>query len=484
MPYVPGFANDIFISFSHADNSRAWVKEFQEQLYNRLIQIGAEVTIWRDSKLRGTDIFSDEIFTQLQQSALLISIVSPSGIRSRWCEDERQAFERFAALNGGFRFGNSLRAIKVVKTPLDGDKHRALFGVLGSEFYKHDPQTEHFGEFDQSDAEFHKILDYLAQDIKSVLDAFRRRLLELEPADKKKTVYVAAATPDLKRSRDAIVQQLEVWGYAVTPQDSQPARRYEIFQEVAKAELAASNFSIHLVSDQPLPIADGGQDSITEQYELAQRLLKDRIVWVEPGRQLYSQFDQAIKDGLQQGVEILQNSTIEVLKDVIGDKLKQRPRQPAASRKNEAKPELYLICDRPDHPSAESQSGQRSLTVKEYLDENGLVVMPPPYSEMEWNNLEEEHRAQLQLSNAVLLYWGEASENWFRKTRRIIVEEKNRRQRTSSAGTLTEAFYFSSPAVKKSQYRKLTEFVFEQYDGFEPNALQPLLDRLLANEEA
>ena len=112
MPYVPGFTNDIFISFSHDDNWDGWVEKFQDHLSHRLVQIGAPVTIWRDSKLRGTDVFSDEIFTQLQQSALLVSIVSPSGIKSRWCEDEREAFERFAALNGGFRFGNHLRAVK------------------------------------------------------------------------------------------------------------------------------------------------------------------------------------------------------------------------------------------------------------------------------------------------------------------------------------------------------------------------------------
>src|SRR5689334_13299963 len=116
MPYVEGFTNDIFISFAHANNWDGWVEKFQDALSHRLVEIGAEVTIWRDKKLRGTDVFSDEIFTQLQSSALLISIISPPGIKARWCEDERQAFERFAALNGGLRFANTLRAINVVKT--------------------------------------------------------------------------------------------------------------------------------------------------------------------------------------------------------------------------------------------------------------------------------------------------------------------------------------------------------------------------------
>src|ERR1044072_4182068 len=117
MSYVPGFTHDIFISFSHSYNSDGWVDKFQDHLNHRLIQLGAPVKIWRDPKLGGPDVFSDEIFTQLQRSALFIPIISPSWDESPWCEDECQAFERFAALNGGFRVDSQLRAIKVVKTP-------------------------------------------------------------------------------------------------------------------------------------------------------------------------------------------------------------------------------------------------------------------------------------------------------------------------------------------------------------------------------
>lgn len=481
MPYLPGFINDIFISFSHADNWDGWVEKFQDHLRHRLTQIGAPVIIWRDSKLRGTDFFSDEIFTQLQQSALLISIVSPSGIKSRWCEDERQTFERFAALNGGLRFGNHLRAIKVVKTPLPADQHRDLFGVLGFELYERETQSEHFREFDQSGPEFRQILDKLAQDILSVLDAFGEHL---KTAPQRDRLYVATTTPDLKRSREAVVQQLEDWGYAVTPQDFEPLRRLASFQAVAKAELAVSIFSIHLASDQPQPIVEGGQDSITCQYELAQSLRKDRIVWVAPGRRLHSEFDDALERGLQRGVEILKDRPIEDLKDVISERLKRPQPLPAPSRKSEAAVEIYLLCDQSDHPSLDSHGDRRALTLQEYLDEKGLVVMPSPFTEMEWSELEKEYGEQLQLSNAVLLYWGTASENWFLKIRRLIVNERMRRNKTSAAGPLTEAFYFTSPPLKKSQYRNLAEFVFEQYDDFEPNALKPLLDRLLASEEA
>jgi hypothetical protein len=253
---------------------------------------------------------------------------------------------------------------------------------------------------------------------------------------------------------------------------------------VTKAELAASLFSVHLVSDQPKPIVEDGPDSISGQYQLAQSLPKDRIVWIGPGREVYSEFDNAIKLGLQKGVEILKDRPLEDLKDVIEARLNRRRQEPASSRKSQERVELYLICDLMDHPSGENSTSERALKVKEYLDDLGVVVMPSPFSEMEWNELQEEYVAQLQLSNAVLLYWGAATENWFLKIRRIIVKEQTRRNQTSDAGTLTEAFYFGSPPMKKSLYRKLTDLVFEQYDEFDPNALKPLLDRLLTNGDA
>lgn len=358
MPYVPGFTNDIFISFSHVDNWDGWVEEFQKHLRNRLLQIGADVTVWRDSKLRGPDVFSEEIFTQLKQSALLVSIISPAGIKSRWCEDERQVFERFAALNGGIRVDNYLRTIKVVKTPLPGDQHRELFGVLGYEFYEREPATDRFREFDDSSPEFRRIVDNLAQDIKSLLDAFCRHL---DAAFRRDTVYVATTTPDLKRSRDAIVQQLEDWGYAVIPRDPEPPSRFASFQAAVKAELAEIVFSVHLVSDQPQPVLEGGQDSITEQYEIAQSLRKDRILWIEPGRRLYSQFEDALNNGLQKGVEILQNCSIEDLKDVIEEKLNRLRRPPQIFFTSEA--EVEFDTTPTDHPSLENSHGHEETIV-------------------------------------------------------------------------------------------------------------------------
>ena len=297
-----------------------------------------------------TDVFSDEIFTQLQQSVLFMPIVSPSWNESPWCQDERQAFERFAALNGGLCFENTSRAIKVVKTPLSADQHHDMFGTTGFEFYKRETQSVDFDEFDQTGPEFRRTLDKLAQEIKRVLDAFRQRKI----AQPKDTVYVATTTSDLKQSRDRIVQELEQLDYAILPQVSELPHRLASFQSMAKAELTACMFSVHMVSDQPKPILEGEHDSITEQYRIAQSLRKYRIVWIEPKRQLYSDFDDALKSGLQNRlVDVLRDRTIEGLKEVIVDKLDPRGNPPASIRKSRAGVEPSLFRNRRD-PSSDS----------------------------------------------------------------------------------------------------------------------------------
>ncbi len=330
MPYVPGFTNDIFISFAHIDNSREWVREFHDQLKDRLAQIDAKVTIWRDKKLRGTDIFSEEIFTHLQQSALLISIISPQAIKSGWCEDERQAFQRFAALNGGLRIGNQLRLIRVVKTPSEAQQHD-LAGVLGYKFYKPQGEQGDFREFHPSSREFHEAIEDLAFDIKRLLSAFYQHL---KTSPQRNTIYVATTTPDLKHRRDRIVQQLEDWNYAVVPGDSEPSCGLASFYAVTKAELMASMLSIHLVSNNP-QLIEGARDAITEQYQLAQSLRKDRIVWLAPGCQLYADFDYALKTGLQTGDELVKKDHIENLKQTIRDKLDEKVTLPARTLKRE-----------------------------------------------------------------------------------------------------------------------------------------------------
>ena len=480
MPYVQSFTNDIFISFAHTDNSDGWVEAFHTRLKDRLAQIGVNTTIWRDTKLRGTDVFSDEIYDQLRGSAILISIVSPTGIRSNWCQDERQKFEQFAELNGGFRIGNALRAVKVVKTPLDNDEHRALFDTLGFEFYERNEQTQRFREFDVSGPEFRDKIDSLAQDVLRLLNAIRHQAVG---ASTQLAVYTATTSSDLEEQRQAIVRQIEDWGYSALPTNSLTLLDSASFRSSVSSALEKCILSVHLVSKQRGLIPEGEEKSIVAlQYECAQSRSLDRVLWIAPGNQPDPSVKTSIDAGTQQGVEILEGRTIEDLKEVIEVKLKRLRAEASLVKEESNKLNVYMVCDRKDHPYlVDAQGRERALQLKAFLDSKGFMVWLPPVSPMEETRRRRDHRETLKLSDLVLLYWGTADEVWFRENLRELIKARTRR---SGSHHLAEAIYFGSPPLgEKTFYRNQLDLVIEQFDDFQPEALRPLFQLLHRDDQ-
>jgi hypothetical protein len=74
----------VFISYAHIDNQpltpdqKGWVTVFQGTLQTMLSQrMGAKAQIWKDERLRGNDIFSNEILGHLPKTATLVTILTP-----------------------------------------------------------------------------------------------------------------------------------------------------------------------------------------------------------------------------------------------------------------------------------------------------------------------------------------------------------------------------------------------------------------------
>src|ERR1044072_2958563 len=120
MAFVPGYENDIFISYSHTDNDPlipkepGWVDFFEEFLKNRIrvrlrIRDAEEVKIFRDAQLRRYGQFSKQIAYELPNSAIFLCVLSPGYVGSEWCLRELRDF----STNG------TDRIIKVVKTRYD-----------------------------------------------------------------------------------------------------------------------------------------------------------------------------------------------------------------------------------------------------------------------------------------------------------------------------------------------------------------------------
>jgi hypothetical protein len=185
--------------------------------------------------------------------------------------------------------------------------------------------------------------------------------------------------------------------------------------------------------------------------------------------------------GSQLGLDFLEGGTIESLKEMLAlrvNGLKERASLAGPSNGG-GKLSLYVICDRKDHPDVEdSQDRENALKFKEFLQSKGFSVWHPPSSMTDKRELLKDHRKLLKDSHAVVLYWGAADEAWFRENlRNLEAARVQRRNRPFAA----EAIYFSQPErSEKEQYRNFVNIVLDEFDGFHPDRLQPLLERLRA----
>jgi len=136
MPYVPGCANDLFISYSHGDD-RVWIRNFYELLKAALKeQLGIAPEVWIDHRtLQSSVDHRSEIPDSLRSSALFLLLPSNQYVRSRYCVDvECREFEaarpekraRFSAPE----FRNQLFAFRAPLLPVDGNEHWTLFEGL------------------------------------------------------------------------------------------------------------------------------------------------------------------------------------------------------------------------------------------------------------------------------------------------------------------------------------------------------------------
>lgn len=107
MAYVPGFKNDIFISYALIDDATfrrdelGWVRQFHQQLEVRLSRlfgrVGA-VSIWRDVRsIAGSAFFDEQIRAAIEGSAVFIALTSRGYLaEGSYSRKELAAFHRSA----------------------------------------------------------------------------------------------------------------------------------------------------------------------------------------------------------------------------------------------------------------------------------------------------------------------------------------------------------------------------------------------------
>jgi hypothetical protein len=282
MAFVPGFEQDVFISYAHVDDepfldaagpdqSAGWVTRFVRLLKNEPAQkVGrAEgFTVWFDShNLRGNHTLNEEIATKLDRAANFVAILSPSYVASRWCQDEAHLFaQRFAGDLTGHVF-------VVEKAPLDDDAAvpQALTGRVNYRFWYRDrneqPRTFAKPMPQQEEIQYFRQVEDIARDIHGQLKAMAESPLPLPAAPQPRATrppagstanggnalgvaFLAEVTDDLEFRRLELRRYLEQQGILVLPEASLPLGRAQ-FEAALDANLARSLVFVQLLGAMP-----------------------------------------------------------------------------------------------------------------------------------------------------------------------------------------------------------------------------------------
>lgn len=411
-----------FISYAHIDNEPlepgqpGWVSRFHAVLKTRLSQrLGEPARLWRDDKLRGDDVFGDEIRAQLPRAALLVSILSPRYVRSDWCTAE---VDGFAAAASATQVQNKTRVVKVLKTPLaPGDRMPPVFErTLGHPFYKDEGERQveidpAFG--DDARQEFLRRVSDLAVEMADNLRALADAPA-VPPAAGGQVVFVAECGRDLQAVRAQLVTDLRLHGHTVLPAQQLPLSEDLLRPELA-ALLARATLAVHLVGSSAGPVPEGptGQSLVALQNAMAAAQSQAgglrRVLWLAPGAQGERPEHQAFLDalqtdaGLQRGADLLRGDA-EALKGAVHQVL-QALRQPAPppAPTGGSGPRVHLLMTEADRPAA--------VPLIKALRALGLAVSVPVFVG-DAADIRQRDAQLVAESRAVVVVYGAGDEAW------------------------------------------------------------------------
>lgn len=492
MGLVTGYNNDVFISYGHIDNQPfgdpggGWVDIFHEHLQNFInVHVGVRTTVWRDKRLTGAEIFSDEIEQQLRSSAVLVSIISPAYLQSEWCNRELVGFTKAAQDRGSLRVGNLQRVIKVLRLPVDRKALPPLLDeVLGAQFYRVDPASERARDLlldPGADARqvFRARVDDVAQDLSRLLGSMAASSSAPAPdtqASTAETVFLAWTTGDLGEVREKLRRELEARTYRVLPTGEPPLDAKSVRESVAIA-LRDAKIAIHLIGalygfvpeDEERSIIELQSDDAVYQ---ASNSAAARMFWLTPNARRQDPRLRAFIDRLEkkspQGsrVDLLANQSIEDLKTLVLDRL--NPTSKPAPGSAETAPRLvYLICDQLDRASV--------APIQDFLFEQSLEVRLPLF-DGDAQQIREEHYETLKECDGVLIFWGNANEGWLR----TMLRDLNKIFGLGRAEPYRAASLYLAelPNTAKESFRTREIAIIRAGRAFEPDVLRPFVVQL------
>ena len=530
------FEKDVFISYSHIDDETAsgmgWISTLHEYLAVRLCQLYGTrreapdaPTIWRDKQLQSNQDFSKVLNEELGKVAMLVSVLSPGYMKSAWCQREIDNFCKAAEARLGLEVGNhQMRAIKVIKTPIDRAQHPApLKAATGYEFYVEDKELKRAREFtlvpsDENYALMLRKVDDLAYNIKDTLEQINaaQPLADGPAANGAATavagpvgaaaaaaaaakggpqiaarptagmkVYLAEAHDEFHEDRAQLLRELASHGLRVLPAAALPRDNAVQFRAQVGAALADCDLAVHLVgAGRAAVLPDEDDDLVVLQNTLAAECSAKtglrRLIWlpehkllVPPATASQRQFIEKLHrdTATQQGAELLTRPLQELIVNIHDglEKLRisrlppERPVVSVAAIDGGPPPAVYLLW----HPADAALAD----TLRNHLFDLGFNVLEP-LSEPDSTEdaIDQWHKSNLEECAAMLVCVGQADVNWWRAQSGGLLKAEGQRGGRKLAA---RGVYLGPPSSQfKTVLRMQGVVVCNGMGAFDPAVLQ------------
>jgi hypothetical protein len=481
MAYVPGFSNDIFISYSHIDDQAVdgpgWVTDFHRRLVIEVEEeLGAKVQVWRDKRISGATDFTKDLDKQVRGSAMLLAILSPGYVNSRWCDWELTGFagsRRIADL----WVDTKCRALKIFKRPADVSNLRVLAETEGVKMFHVDPATDLAFEMETSSEPFKHRLAELGHDIGFVLRSMR----------KARSVFLGAASPSLRAQRERVRQELTGRDYRIlmTPEGPPADRQMHVRSAIRETGLSV------LFYDRTVPAGESAEEVAALERRVAMEQQARQIIVVagqaDTGSHPWDELDAKERGSasvewlIEPQTHTLYHTVLQMLdaqpSPVSSDS--ESPKTPdavplpalaAASQPSSAGPagsrkliRVYLICDQHDHPLLEPNRARR---LRDHLLALGFEVKLPLAEHDDATQFSRDNRNKLKQCDAVLLYWGSARQAWFDQRLGELMQARGWRQGRAFAALAAYVGDPGSPVKENYETNELDELIkqFETLD--------------------
>jgi hypothetical protein len=468
MAFVPGCDNDVFVSYAHLDNQgeSAWVATLVRHLDTEVRQrLGTkDLRIWIDHSLDGNRPLTPEIMQEIQRSAILLVVMSPSYLSSEWCAKERNAFLKFAraCVNEGRIFIVRCRDTDPKATPPE-------FGeLIGFKFWTEDPEaggaTRPLGVPDPKEhaylANVINLSDRLARTLKEIRSA---RMVGAHSAPSVVTVHVflARSTDDMETREEELVSYLTQAGLGILPETWYPEGDEQGFRAAMEADLTRCSVFVQLLGRLPgrKAVFATGRRYPAIQHEIARDAGKPILSWRDPAdnpKTVADEAHRALVEGARAcGFEEFKRAVVEAARS-----------KPALPRTRPSSVTVFVNADRDDIEVAQQLSG---LLAKHGVECYWPILEGSP--EKVRQDLEES----LKACDGLVLIYGASEPSWVRD--QLRQGRKILSQREQALAAL--AIYLSPPPQKKELAVALPELItLDGRAGMDPETLRQFVERL------